>query len=96
MEASRASQYGWSFFSPMSEAERKSQRDMPAMPSGKFRTNLTLSMPTHQWLKEHSIGEKGMGELVDQLVLKERLLRPLEDRVAALEALITQPQRRKH
>ena len=61
---------------------------MPVMPSGKFRTNLTLSLPTHQWLRQHSTGEKGMGELVDQLVLKERVFRSLENRLATLEALI--------
>jgi hypothetical protein len=66
---------------------------MPVMPSGKFRTNLTLSLHTHQWLREHSTGEKGMGELVDQLVLKERLFRAIENRLAILEALVQRQAR---
>ena len=66
---------------------------MPVMPSGKFRTNLALSLHTHQWLREHSTEEKGMGELVDQLVLKERLFRAIENRLAPLETLVQQQAR---
>jgi hypothetical protein len=65
---------------------------MPRLPSGKFRTNLTLAAATHQWLKEHSVGERGMGELVDQIVMKERLGQTLEARVTVLERLIKPPQ----
>ena len=54
---------------------------MPYRPSGKFRTNLTIAPSTYTWLKHHALGERGMGELIDKLVLKERLLRPLTDRV---------------
>jgi len=62
---------------------------MATTSSGKFRTNLTLTTATHQWLRQHST-TRGMGELIDQLVLKERLSRTLEDRVAALEARVKQ------
>ena len=66
---------------------------MPRLPSGKFHTNLTLAAPTHEWLRQHSTGERGMGELVDQLVMKERFSQTLEDRVKALEALFKRQTR---
>jgi hypothetical protein len=53
---------------------------MPYRPSGKFRTNLTIAPSTYTWLKQHAFGERGMGELIDQLVLRERLVRPLAAR----------------
>jgi hypothetical protein len=61
---------------------------MPRLPSGKFRTNLTLAAPTHDWLKQHAIGERGMGELVDQIVMKERFAQTVEDRLKSLEAVV--------
>jgi hypothetical protein len=63
---------------------------MPSMPAGKIRTNVSLAQPTYEWLKQHGYGIRGIGELIDHLVLKERLMRPLEDRVKALEATMTQ------
>ena len=63
---------------------------MPRLPSGKFRTNLTLAASTHEWLRQHSIGERGMGELVDQLVMREQFSKTLEARIKALEARVTQ------
>jgi hypothetical protein len=61
---------------------------MPRLPSGKFRTNLTLAAATHEWLKQHAVGERGMGELVDQIVMKERFAQTLEDRVRSLETVV--------
>jgi hypothetical protein len=61
---------------------------MPSMPVGEVRTNVSLAQPTYEWLKQHGYGIRGMGELIDHLVLKERVLRPLEDRVRTLEAVV--------
>ena len=64
-----------------------------ATPVGKTRTNLTVSTATHEWLKQHAVGQRGVGVLIDQLVLKERFSQTLEDRVKALEALVKRQTR---
>ena len=62
---------------------------MPTMPVGKVRTNISLAQPTYEWLKQHGNGVRGIGDQIDHLVLKERVLRPLEDRVKALETMVS-------
>jgi hypothetical protein len=66
-----------------------------ATPVGKTRTNLTISTVTHEWLKQHAVGQRGVGVLIDQLVMKERFSQTLEDRVKALELAVAKLQQRQ-
>lgn len=45
------------------------------------RTNFTISEQNYSWLREQAPGERGMSELVDRLVQRERTLGPIEARL---------------
>ena len=45
------------------------------------RTNFTISEQNYTWLREQAPGERGMSELIDRLVQRERTLGPIETRL---------------
>jgi hypothetical protein len=57
--------------------------------TGRMRTSIVLRPETHQWLKEHSFGQRAIGELIDSMVQEKRLLAPIEQRLHALEHAFT-------
>jgi hypothetical protein len=46
------------------------------------RTTLTLRDETHHWLTANAEGPHSLGKAIDNLVQRERVLRPITDRVA--------------
>jgi hypothetical protein len=60
------------------------------------RTNFTISEQNYTWLRDQAPGERGMSELVDRLVQRERTLGPIEARLQRqterLDAILYQRQ----
>jgi hypothetical protein len=60
--------------------------------AGRIKACVALHPVTYEWLKANAMGQRALGELIDSLVQKERLLAPVEQRLARLEAMVMTPQ----
>jgi predicted CopG family antitoxin len=62
------------------------------------RTNFTISDQNYTWLRDQAPGERGMSELIDRLVQRERTLGPIETRLQRqadqLDLIMNQTTRR--
>ncbi len=55
------------------------------MKTGKEKITVHLNAANVEWLKAHKTGLRSYGETLDHILERERLYKPLEARVQALE-----------